>query len=368
MKKIYQMLLTSAAVCGFTLAGSADVIVNQTNWPNGDVDIIQTNQNLPYSLGWQLSKKANYWATNPVGVMTVSNVLGSITLWAYLADSNGPPISLDVGQQLRVTANLIFTNVIDQADLLANAPTARGLRWGFLLSSTNQLPLTNGTGSSLRNMPGYSQDMNFATAFTMDGPLTTWFWTNVNLGDAAMTHEYNAIQIGDNGGGHSNDPAFTDGLPYTFIFNVAHTDTNVVNLTTVILGSTLTNGAIMQTVTDTNFAFTNFDTFALRPSSSSVSCGFEVFTGFKVETLPILPTAPHLTSIKKQSGNYVVTWNSTPGYTYSVLRTNNLNAHVATWPPAIVTGYPPGYATGSSLSYTDTTATAIANYYLISSP
>jgi hypothetical protein len=65
--------------------------------------------------------------------------------------------------------------------------------------------------------------------------------------------------------------------------------------------------------------------------------------------------------------SFVLTWNSTAGATYSVLRTNILGNPSANW-PAIITGYPTGGALGGPLSYTDTTATASPAFYRVKSP
>jgi hypothetical protein len=65
--------------------------------------------------------------------------------------------------------------------------------------------------------------------------------------------------------------------------------------------------------------------------------------------------------------SFVLTWNSTSGATYSVLRTNILGNPSANW-PAIITGYPTGGALGGPLSYTDTTATASPAFYRVKSP
>jgi glucuronoarabinoxylan endo-1,4-beta-xylanase len=64
---------------------------------------------------------------------------------------------------------------------------------------------------------------------------------------------------------------------------------------------------------------------------------------------------------------FVLTWNSTAGSTYSVYSTNALGGPVSSW-PVLVTGYPTGGAAGGPLSYTDTTATAGAAFYRVSSP
>jgi hypothetical protein len=65
--------------------------------------------------------------------------------------------------------------------------------------------------------------------------------------------------------------------------------------------------------------------------------------------------------------NFVLSWNSTPGAAYSVLKTNVLSGRAANW-PAIATGYPAGSAAGASLSYTDRTVSAAQGFYRVSSP
>jgi hypothetical protein len=66
-------------------------------------------------------------------------------------------------------------------------------------------------------------------------------------------------------------------------------------------------------------------------------------------------------------GHFVLTWSSTSGATYSVLKTNVMGSPSSSW-PAIVTGYPNGGAAGGPLSYTDATATATPAFYRIKSP
>ena len=70
---------------------------------------------------------------------------------------------------------------------------------------------------------------------------------------------------------------------------------------------------------------------------------------------------------KPGTSSFVLTWNSTAGATYSVLKTNVITGSSANW-PVIVNGYPPGGAVGGPLSYTDTTATISPAYYRVRSP
>jgi glucuronoarabinoxylan endo-1,4-beta-xylanase len=73
------------------------------------------------------------------------------------------------------------------------------------------------------------------------------------------------------------------------------------------------------------------------------------------------------TSYNPNGPAFVLTWNSTPGATYSVLETNVLGWPAIDW-PVMVTGYPPGGAAGGPLSYTDTTTTLSPAFYQVSSP
>ncbi len=82
----------------------------------------------------------------------------------------------------------------------------------------------------------------------------------------------------------------------------------------------------------------------------------------------ILPSITISSPVYISNGHsFILTWNSTSGATYSVLKTNVMGSPSANW-PAIVTGYPTGGAAGGSLSYTDTTAIATPAFYRIKSP
>jgi hypothetical protein len=79
---------------------------------------------------------------------------------------------------------------------------------------------------------------------------------------------------------------------------------------------------------------------------------------------PTVPAPVLSSNVTHVGSSTVLTWSSKAGATYSVLKTNNLSAPLSTW-PVLVTGLP---AAGSSLSYTDTTATASQNFYRVRSP
>jgi hypothetical protein len=87
---------------------------------------------------------------------------------------------------------------------------------------------------------------------------------------------------------------------------------------------------------------------------------------YAVPPLPLV-TSIQVSNVVKSGTNIVITWGSIPGVPYSLLRTNNVKAPTTNW-PVIVTGY---IGSGSSLSYTDTTAllgTTNLNFYRIRNP
>jgi glucuronoarabinoxylan endo-1,4-beta-xylanase len=69
-------------------------------------------------------------------------------------------------------------------------------------------------------------------------------------------------------------------------------------------------------------------------------------------------------SYKNQA--FVLTWNATPGASYTVVK-NNVLGGGSNW-PAIISGYPFNGAAAGSISYTDVTVTAKQSFYRITSP
>jgi glucuronoarabinoxylan endo-1,4-beta-xylanase len=160
----------------------------------------------------------------------------------------------------------------------------------------------------------------------------------------------------------------------------AYQETNSGNFAIVAVNNT--SSAISQTFNLSNFpavsSVTPWITSATMSLSnqapvtvSSSSFGYTL-PAMSVVTFAGQVTAPANITISGTSYNpdgpaFVLIWNSTPGATYSVLKTNVLDGSSANWPP-IITGYPVGGATGGPISYTDTTANVDSAYYRVSSP
>jgi glucuronoarabinoxylan endo-1,4-beta-xylanase len=129
------------------------------------------------------------------------------------------------------------------------------------------------------------------------------------------------------------------------------------NFTAASVTPWITSGAqslVSQTivpVTNSSFAYT-------MPPLSVVT-----FAG--QATLP--PSTITISNNTLNGNGFVLTWNSVAGGFYTVLKTNAL-AHSATNWAAITTGYPPGGASGGSLSYTDSAVGLPSSFYQVRSP
>jgi hypothetical protein len=362
-KPSWIFLFTSLFAIALTAYSQTNVFENQTNWPTGDWTVVSTNppqQNLPTSSAWYTGSHAQLSGTN--GTLVSSIAGSSYTLWTYFAPTNAP-VTLSPGNTIQMTLNFMAYGV-------ATNNADRHLRIGLLYSGTNQNLSDNGTARET-GVTGYSQNMNFGTTFGI-APFSLAACTNAASTSGLLATTTDQYSFGHSGGGNTNDPGLVDGTPYTLIISATETNANLIAITTTILGTTFANGTnITFTETDTNFDYTNFDTFCLRPNDSGTTATNFTFTSFRVETFPASQPVSgpiQISSVQKQApGSMVLTWTSAPGFTYSIYRTNLLSAPVSTW-PVIVTGYPSGGASGSSLSYTDTTASATSGFYRVSSP
>jgi hypothetical protein len=78
----------------------------------------------------------------------------------------------------------------------------------------------------------------------------------------------------------------------------------------------------------------------------------------QVTTIQIGPFA-----YNRAAASFTLSWTSTVGATYNVLKKTSLND--PSW-TTIATGYPAGGATGTSTGFTDSNASQSAAFYLIS--
>ncbi len=320
-----------AALIGFIFVfnslAETNLILWQTNWPLGGTNnIITGQQQLPKSSSWYTGTRAlvvgasNGVTTNLVATVTTGS---SLTFWTYFAPTNnasptnagGVPIQLSPNQTIRATVNFFVTGSAPQN-------TGRSLRFALLYAGTNANVTGSGNGSSA-GLTGYGQNMNFGTAFGI-APLQTFADTNSVTVGSQLASATQLISVGSNSGGTTNDPGFIDNVNYTLELSVTENNPTNFSITTTFWGTNFLNGSnITQTVTDTNYCYTNFDQFIMRPALGSQTASTFTFTSFKVETfmnnVPSVSTNASLSSLVL-----------TPAGTLSPAFASNVLSYVAT--------------------------------------
>jgi hypothetical protein len=203
--------------------------------------------------------------------------------------------------------------------------------------------------------------LNFGPTFNANSPMQLQgrnFLFDDNLMGSAG--DYFSFGSGPAGGGFNGATAFVAGTNYTLEFTVTRTDTNTITLATTITGNG-TNWS--HSITDTNFAYHRFDSFAIRPNSLETSADNLVFPEFKVEVLAVslAPASINISGVVSRSGDSVtLNWTPTPAgsFTYTVQR--KISLLDPTW-ITLQTGI-------SGTTYTDTTASADTGFYRVTSP
>ncbi len=291
------VIITILSSLIFTSHAQTTLIEWQTNWPAGGTNNINcgNQQNPPTSSAWFTGTKAVvYGLSNGTTTNLVANVASgsSLTFYTYfaptpvntnspspytVATNSGSPIQLSPNETISATVGFYLTGTAPQN-------SARELRFGLQYAGTNAN--VTGSGNGLNNgITGYAQNMNFGTSFGIP-PLQTLADTNAFNGNSQLAKTADFVQVGPNGGGTTNDPGFTDGINYTLIMSITENNPTNVTITTTFLGSTFSNGAsITQTVTDTNYCYTNFDEFVMRPALGSETASTFTITSFQVETV-----------------------------------------------------------------------------------
>jgi hypothetical protein len=335
-----------AFMCGIVFSGLAqtNIIDWQTNWPVGGTNNIFTNQlNLPATSPWYTGTKAlvvgvsNGVTTNLVA--TDQSGSSSLTWWTYFApvgvsnnasefsktNTTSMPVQLSPGKTIQVS---VIFSVLGSGAQNAN----RHLRFGLLYSGTN----ANATGSSnAKNtgVSGYGQNMNFGTTFGV-APLQTFADTNnpADVGAILASTSQLDTGLGSNSGGTTNDPAFKDGANYTLVLSVKENNPTNMTITTTFWGTTFANGSnITQTVTDTNYCYTNYDTFVMRLNTGATTATNWTLSSFQVVTITTSSGSPIITN-SLSDGNLTLSWSSDYIGWNLESQTNTLNAGLsANW-------------------------------------
>jgi hypothetical protein len=321
MKKITFISIFTFGII-FSGLGQTNIIEWQTNWPAGGTNNIFVNQlNLPVSSPWYTGTKAlvvgvsNGVKTNLVA--TDQSGSSSLTWWTYFApvgisnnasafsmtNTTSMPVQLSPGKTIQVSVN--FTVLGSGAQ-----NSSRHLRFGLLYSGTNANASGSGNAKNT-SVSGYGQNMNFGTTFGI-APLQTFSDTNNPADSGAILSSTSEMDtgLGANSGGTTNDTAFIDGTIYTLVLSVTENSPTNMSITTTVWGSTFANGSnITQTVTDTNYCYTNYDTFVMRLNDGATTATNWSFSSFKVVTITA-PAGSPIISDSLSGGYLTLSWSS----------------------------------------------------------
>jgi hypothetical protein len=311
-----------------------------------------------------LAVQNNLTAFGQGGNMLGIPISGGSSLWlGYFTDTNQLPVHLPIGRAVKVTLPFTpngFTSFTNNA----------GLRIGLFdyydggTRITEDSAAASGSGGNGFNVRGYMLNLDFGPTFSVNSPLQllarNFLQDNNLLGTVA---DYESLGSGPAGGGYTGSPAFQAGTQYTLEFTVARTDVNSVDVTASITGGG-TNWS--HSVTETNYAYHRFDSFAIRPNSLETSADSFTFSEFKVDviefSIPVLPF--NITSVQMLSpGSIKLTWDSVSGKNYQVQSTDALN-------PVNWTTNGTVTATGTSTSFTNSPIPGSASqfYRVVATP
>ena len=292
MKSFFVVVATMLGLAISSPAQTTNVIEWQTNWPLGTSGAFTNIQNLPTVSSWftgtaaALSSVSNGVSTN---LLATDLSTSSLTWLTYFASSNNP-VNLSPGMTVQVVLDFFVQGTSAQND-------ARNVRFG-IFGCTNQMVVNNGNPKQT-NYLGYAQYMNFCNPFG-NQPFSTVAATNYSLStvpisDAVFAKSAELVSIEGAGGGTTNDPGFLDNTPYTLYLSVTENNPTNVSITTQFVGANLNTGSISQTVTDTNYCWTSFNSFVMRLGSGTGSAQYWYFTSFKVITISPVTVPPVLT-------------------------------------------------------------------------
>jgi hypothetical protein len=316
----------------------------------------------PSNSDWVASVDSTLPQPNIPGPLLGTTQPSTSTLWiGYFIDPYAPaPVDLAVGDALRVTLVFYPTNVAPQ--------NTSSLRFGIfdyfdgatpLFGDGNvSSPTWNGSGGGL-NVRGYMLTVNFGTQFGDNTPLAIQVRTNLSsAGLMSATGDF--LSLGSGPGGMSNAPAFSEASQYTLELTAARTATTTMQVNAQITGNQLTN--LSFTATDTNYFTHRFSVFGIRPNRPTDSATNLTITQFKAEVVAasILPFSITSTRFSPPQ-TFSLTWPSVTGKFYYVESTPALN------PTAWITNATVT-ATGSSTSWTNTSASGPAAFYRVLAP
>jgi hypothetical protein len=268
MKTTKSIVLALTAMCAFALSSQATIIVNDT-WADGNRTSTGPDGS-GYDTAWFAATSSTL--TVPAAGILRGAPVSSATWLTYFAPYGSPVTLANAGDALTVT--LVFTPTTVNAN-----NTSQGFNMAVAFS-----PLQNVVeGSSFPNQifSGYATWMNMGQTLGNANPFQLREWASAAAGSLLGTSG-NYASLGN--GATSGNVGYASGTTYTYVMSLTRNAGNGVDIITSMTGGNLNSvGYATVSYTDATPQAWTYDTFEVRPSSSSASAAQFDMSLFKVE-------------------------------------------------------------------------------------
>ncbi len=276
---------------GMVLPGYATVLVSNV-WNTGICTYPAYNDpNSPYSeMGVDYNGSGDFESAwfNAGGTLTTSaghligtmptNGTSSASWTTYFTTESSPVTLAGAGDQLKIT--WVFT----PSGVNSNSTSSSGLRLA-VVDSPSASRLTNNASPGSSTYAGYGMFMNMATTLGSSSSFQLMERSAPGTSSALLSASGSWTSL-TNGAGKSVT-GYASGTQYTFVMTFTRNATNGLDITATMTGGSLNNtGSASVSYSDSTPNSFTFDTFGLRPSSSSDSASSFDTTLFEVEFIP----------------------------------------------------------------------------------
>jgi len=291
MKYLRQIILILILMFGIALSGYATVLVsnvwntgvrsypayNDTNSPYSEMGV-DYNSSGDFESAWFIGGNAT--ATVAPGHLNLGepSSSSSASYTTYFTPEASPVTLAGAGDQLKIT--WVFT----PSGVNSGSTSSSGLRLAVVDSpSAARLIKDDSPGSS--TYAGYGMFMNMATMLGSSSSFQLMERSASGTSSAFLSASGSWTALANGAG--SGKTGYASGTQYTFVMTFSRNASSGLDITATMTGGSLnTTGSISVAYSDSTPNSFTFDTFGLRPSSSSDSASSFDTTLFEVEFIP----------------------------------------------------------------------------------
>ena len=275
MKHSKSIALVLAAICGCALSSHAQILVNDT-WADG-------NRTSSGPDGGGIDSPWYFAGTGASLTATVGNLnavipAGSASWVSYFAPDASPVNLAAAGDSLKISWNFTTGNI-------GSLNTSQNFRLALLDSPSGSIVSSDVAPASGIYSGGYAMFMNMFTTLGNANPFQLKKRSNFASSDQLSTSGNWGTALGN--GATTGTHGYDSAMAYSYTLMLTRNALSGIDIVSTMVGGTL-NGSGTATVsaTDATPGTFTFDTFSIRPSSSSSTADALNFTQFKVEFTP----------------------------------------------------------------------------------